>query len=140
MWRSMAGGGAYFGAVFLIGFVLGVVRLLVLVPLAGETLAVVVELPIILGFAWFACRWLIRAMGVPGSFPDRLVMGAVAFALLMLGEVAISVFLGGRDLAGHFALYRQAPHLLGLAGQIAFALFPALHLHLHLHRPGPASR
>jgi hypothetical protein len=53
-------------------------------------------------------------------------MGATAFALLMLGEAAISILLGGRSLAGHVALYAHAPHLLGLAGQVVFALLPLI--------------
>jgi hypothetical protein len=57
---------------------------------------------------------------------SRLVMGMVAFGLLMIGEVSLSILLGGRSLAEHLALYRQIPHRLGLAGQVAFALFPVL--------------
>jgi hypothetical protein len=53
-------------------------------------------------------------------------MGAVAFALLMAGELSISVLLTGRSAAEHLQLYREVSHMLGLAGQLAFALFPVL--------------
>jgi hypothetical protein len=53
-------------------------------------------------------------------------MGAVAFILLMAGELSISLLLAGRNAAEHLQLYREASHMLGLAGQLAFALFPVL--------------
>ena len=123
---AVAAGIAYFGAVFALGFALGIARTLLLQPLAGETLAVALELPVMLGFAWVVCARLVRRFRVEPAAAARLVMGAGAFALLMAGELAISILLAGRSVGGHFALYRDAPHLLGLAGQLAFALFPLL--------------
>lgn len=51
-------------------------------------------------------------------------MGAIAFLLLMGAEAGLSTLLAGRTLAEHLALYSQLPHQVGLAGQLAFALFP----------------
>jgi hypothetical protein len=124
--QAMAAGLAYFGVVFALGFVLGVLRTLFVLPLAGETAAVAIELPIILGLAWIACRRLVRRFRLPPMLAARLVMGVVAFGLLMIGELSLSVLLGGRGLAEHLALYQQIPHLLGLAGQVTFALFPII--------------
>jgi len=53
-------------------------------------------------------------------------MGAVAFSLLMLVEASLSNLMAGRSLTEHLALYAQLPHQLGLAGQLAFVLFPWL--------------
>lgn len=124
MKRAFAAGAVYFMAVFAVGFCLGVVRTLVLLPLVGEVLAIAMELPIILALAWLICVRILRRARL--SFTEAGVMGATAFALLMLGEAAISILLGGRSLAGHLALYAEAAHLLGLAGQVAFALFPII--------------
>jgi hypothetical protein len=55
--------------------------------------------------------------------------------LLMLAEVALSIALFGRTLADHLALYADADHQLGLAGQIAFALIPWVQVH-HPWREG----
>jgi hypothetical protein len=52
--------------------------------------------------------------------------GAVAFVLLMLAEAALSVGLSGRTVTEHLALYGEPAHLLGLAGQMAFATFPLM--------------
>ena len=69
---------------------------------------------------------------MPVGLGARLAMGASAFLLLMCGEILVSVLLSNRSLADHFALYRTLPVLLGLAGQIAYALFPLLR---HRNRP-----
>jgi hypothetical protein len=63
---------------------------------------------------------------VPSRFVPRAVMGAVAFALLMAGELSISLLLADRTPTEHLQLYLEASHMLGLAGQILFALFPML--------------
>ena len=124
--QSLLAGLAYFGCVFAAGFALGVVRSVFAVPHLGETLAVALELPVILAVAWTACRWLVRRFEVPARLSPRAVMGATAFILLMAGELSISLLLAGRGLVEHLQLYREASHMLGLAGQIAFALFPVL--------------
>jgi hypothetical protein len=128
MRQPIIAGMAYFGCVFAVGFVLGVVRTVFVVRLLGETVAVALELPIILAVAWIVSRWLTRQLEVPARLLPRAVMGAVGFALLMLGELSISLLLAGRSLIEHLQLYREASHLLGLAGQIAFALFPTLQI------------
>lgn len=50
---------AYALAVFAIGFVLGTIRLLLLVPRLGATIAVSVEMPLILALSWYVCgAWM----------------------------------------------------------------------------------
>jgi hypothetical protein len=115
-------GTVYLAAVFAAGFVLGVLRTLVLVPLLGELGAVLVELPVILTIAWLVCTRILRRW--PLSSPSALGMGAIAFLLLMGAEASLSTLLAGRSLAEHLALYSQLPHQVGLAGQLAFSLFP----------------
>ena len=60
MMRTLFTGTAYVAAVFAAGFVLGVLRTLVLVPLWGELAAVLVELPLILTIAWLVCTRILR--------------------------------------------------------------------------------
>jgi hypothetical protein len=124
--RAALAGLSYFALVFAAGFVLGVVRVLVLLPRSNETVAVLIELPIILAISWAVCRWLVARFRVRGAIPVRLAMGGLAFGLLMLAETGLSVLGFGRSLAEHLAHYRSLPALLGLLGQLAFAAFPAL--------------
>ncbi|MFN0070906.1 MAG: hypothetical protein ACKVVP_05385 [Chloroflexota bacterium] len=118
----------YFGAVFSIGFVFGVLRTLFLAPLLGGTVAVLVELPLMLTISWFTCRWVIRQFAVAEDAAYRLAMGWGAFALVMIAELGVSLFGFGRTSAEHFESYRTASALLGVLAQIAFALFPTLQL------------
>lgn len=116
----------YFGVVFAAGFVLGTLRVLVVVPRLGEAAAVALEVPVMLAIAWIACGRIIAALRVPGDWPARATMGAVAFALLMAAETALAILAFGRSPAEHLASYREAAALLGLAGQVGFGLMPLL--------------
>jgi hypothetical protein len=114
----------YFLAVFAIGFLLGALRVGLIVPRLGPLVAVLLEIPVMLGLAWLVCGALLRRHGLTPA--GRLVMGGLAFALLMLAELGLSVLLAGRSPAQHWALYRQLPDQIGLAAQLAFAGFPLL--------------
>ncbi len=133
MMRALSAGTVYFVADFADGFLLGVLRTLVLLPLTGPLWAVLVELPVILSIAWLVCTRILRRR--PLARAAAVGMGAVAFSLLMLGEAGLSMLLVGRSLAEHLALYAQLPHQLGLAGQLAFAAFPWIEAHRSHARP-----
>jgi hypothetical protein len=126
MIRAALAGLAYFGVVFAAGFGLGTFRVLVLAPTLGEIAAVLFELPIILAVSWVACRWLIKRFDVQKLVSARLVMGGIAFAVLLVAEIGVSVFGFGRSLSAHLEQYRELSTLIGLAGQVAFASFPII--------------
>lgn len=126
MGRALQAGALYFILVFSAGFVLGTIRTIVLVPSIGPLAAVAVELPFMLAIAWFASRAILRRLRGPQAGTPRLVMGAFAFALLILAEVALAVFGFGLPVGDAFAAMTTPAGLLGLAGQVAFALIPAL--------------
>ena len=129
MTKALQAGCTYFARAFAVGFLLGVLRTLVLVPRIGETMAVLIELPIILGVSWLICGHILRR--APLSSGEAVVMGAAAFVLLMIAELSMSILLANRTFTAHLALDSDVAHLLGLAGQIAFALFPVLQAMRH---------
>lgn len=124
--QAILAGLVYFVTVFAAGFALGTLRVLVLAQSLGETASVILELPLILLISWFACRWIVVRFAVPATFPARFVMGLVALSLLLAAEAMLGIYGFGRTLAEHLARYANTPELLGLAGQILFALFPLL--------------
>lgn len=141
MLAAATAGVVYFAVVLAIGVVLGIARVGGLVPWLGPTGAVLLEIPIILAASWAVCRRLIAAFGVPAAPAERLVMGGLAFALLMLAELALSMTLYGRSLAQHIASYSGLPNVLGLLAQIVFALMPLVALRTRLtRRPPPEDR
>jgi hypothetical protein len=123
---AIVAGTVCFAIVFAIGFVLGTIRTLLLVPRVGPLVAVAIELPIIITASWHACRYGLRRYPVPTDALTRLLMGAVAVSLLLAAELGISVTLGGLSAAQHFALYARPEHQLGLAAQLLFGLMPWL--------------
>lgn len=126
MRSAVISGCAYFALVFAIGFLLGALRVLVLSPHVGDVLAVLAELPVMLAASWIGCGWLITRFAVPTGLASRATMGGIAFCLLMLAEIGISVLGFERSIGDHFAAYQRTASLLGLAGQIAFAVFPVI--------------
>jgi len=128
MTSALKAGFGYFAVVFMAGFLLGVARTLLIAPLTGDLAAVALELPLILTVSWVACGWAIRRHDVARESRARLVMSLAAFILLMAAELAVSTLIAGRSLDQHFALYRSAPVLLGLCGQLVYAALPLIRL------------
>jgi hypothetical protein len=126
----------YFAAVFAVGFALGAIRTVIVAPRMGETTAVLVELPIILVVSWAACRQIVALLSVPAGQLPRSVMGGVAFVLLIAAEFVLGIGLG-RSLAATAAAYATVGGMLGLAGQVAFGLFPLVQ-RARRHPPGRA--
>jgi len=117
---------AYFVTVFGLGFALGTLRVLLIIPRIGETAAVLLELPVMLAASWVAAGWCVKRFAVPARIPARLAMGLLAFALVMAAELALAVLLFGQSPAQHLAAYRHFAGAMGLAAQLGYALFPAL--------------
>lgn len=126
MKRAATAGILYFALVFGLGFLLGIIRVIWLEPMAGTILAVVIELPFMLAASWFICLFLIRRFHIERQINERLIMGLVAFGLLMLGELLLSMSLQNMSAIGFLQKFELPENRLGLAGQITFALFPVI--------------
>jgi hypothetical protein len=125
---AVAAGVLYFAIVFGAGFALGAVRVGLLAPAAGEMTATLIELPVILALSWLACLFALRRLPVEARPGPRLLMGAVAFVLLIAAEIALGLGLMNRSLAAQLQEMASPPALTGLAGQFLFALFPVIAL------------
>ena len=126
---GLKAGVAYFILVFALGFLFGLIRDIIFQvgeAEASRIVAVLVELPVMLAASWVACGLLVRRFSVPAVMGERVIMGAVAFALLMIGELSIGVLLLNRSVAAHFLAYAQPSYALGLAAQLCFAAFPQI--------------
>lgn len=114
---------AYWATVFAIAFVLGTVRTGWLAPRLGDLAATLCELPLVLTASWLGARHVTRRFAVSAA-GAALAMGLIAFALLMLAELALALTLAGQS-AGQWAAGLMTPAgALGLAGQVGFALMP----------------
>lgn len=118
----LVAGGAYGALAFLLGFVLGTLRVLVAAPRLGEIRAVLLELPVMLAASALLARWLVRRHAIAGPL-QAAAMGAMGFALLIACEAALALVLG-QSPAQWLAAVAAPAGLVGLAGQVAFALLP----------------
>ena len=125
MATAIRAGVIYALIVFLIGLIFGTVRVLLLIPQVGETVAVSLETPLMLAASWFLCRWCVDLLDVPLRVGARAVMGVVAFTVLMLAEFGLSALVFGRSEAEFAASYASVSGAIGLVAQIIFAIFPA---------------
>jgi len=116
--RAVVAGMAYALAIFLVGSAVGVVRVLALEPRYGRLDATVLELPLVLGLAWLISASLVHRCAVSVRAGDRLLMGGIAFLILIAAE------LGFASLLGRTPHYDEPAAFLGLAGQVAAALLP----------------
>jgi hypothetical protein len=113
-------------AVFAVGFALGTVRVLLLAPRVGPLLAVAVEIPIMLWVSWKISRRCCSRYSLSTAASTRAAMGLIAFALLMLLELATSLFVFGNSWSGYLGSFNSTAASIGLAAQLAFAAIPAI--------------
>ena len=112
----------YFAAVFAFAFVMGIVRTLLVAPRIGASAAVCIEIPIILTASWFVARRLLRDRSFP--LGQRAAIGLIAFVLTMASEAILSVLMRGEGVSVWAASLLTPLGLLGLAGQMGFAIIP----------------
>jgi hypothetical protein len=115
---------AYFAPVFAAAFAIGALRVTLIAPQIGALAAVALELPLILGLSWLVAGRVLQRW--PLGRGDTFAMGAMAFVILMLAEVTLAFVLSGQSPPAYAATFLTAPGALGLAGQIGFAVIPAL--------------
>jgi hypothetical protein len=125
---SVRAGIAYAVTVFAIGFLFGTLRILLLAPRVGATIAVSVEVPIMLTASWYASRILMKRFAVGAESRARILVGAVAFVTLMTLEVVLSIILFHRSIGEYLANLRSLAGGIGFAAQICFATFPFLNV------------
>jgi hypothetical protein len=114
---------AYWALILALGFVLGTVRVLWLAPLVGALPATALELPLMLAASWWVAGWLMRRFAIASS-GEALAMGVMAFALLLASECLLAVAISGQTAAAWITGLSEPHALLGLGGQLVFALMP----------------
>jgi hypothetical protein len=112
----------YYALVFTFAFATGAARVLVVAPRTGPTIAVLIEVPIIIAASWIVAHLLLRDHGL--SLWQRATMGATAFALTMASEAALSWLMRGERPTEWAGTLTTHLGVIGLAGQAIFGLMP----------------
>ena len=121
---TIKAGLTYVIAVFAVAFLLGAIRVLIVIPRLGETLAVLLETPILLVISWQVSQWCVRVFRVGPTTAERAWMGAIAFAVLMLAEFSLSNAIFERTPADYVKTFLSPAGAIGLAAQVGFAFIP----------------
>ena len=124
MKRALIAASAYFLALFALGFVLGTIRVIFVVPRLGELTATIAEVPVMLATSYFACRWAIRRWQVPSAIAVRFAMVPWFLALLFAFEALLGAMLFGRSVDEQWAALGSPAGLVGISAQIIAAVLP----------------
>ncbi len=119
--------GLYFQIIFVLGFILGAIRVALVAPRIGDLAAVCIEVPLMLVASWFVSRWVITRTELPREIGPLLAVGLLSFLFLMIGEYVLASFIFHHTLDDYLAGFRTTAGSIGLAGQIAFGLMPLVH-------------
>jgi lipid-A-disaccharide synthase-like uncharacterized protein len=101
--RILKAGVLYFAMVFGVGFILGPIRILWVVPHLGTRTAELLEMLIMLAVIIFAARYVVRWLNVPYTPFSRMGMGFLALALLIGGELLLALPARGLSLTDYLA-------------------------------------
>jgi hypothetical protein len=129
MMAAVRAGLFYFAVVFGLGFLLGILRgLLVAKGVASRDTLVFVEIPIVVAYAWFASGIIIRRINVPDRAFPRMIMGGVMFVMLRMSEAAVGLSFLGIGIKEQFVQLGTLRGLLEFLPQVLTAAFPLIHL------------
>jgi len=117
--RIIAVGMLYFLIVFGVGFLLGPMRVYLLEPRLGETMATLCEAPFLLIVIVLAARWLPKRFNMRMSAASLAAVGLGGLFLQQLADVVVGTLLRGITLA------QQLSHLATPAGLIYMGLLLA---------------
>ena len=117
--------GVYFGLVFSVGFLLGVVRVLWVVPSLGERTAELLETPLMLGASFIFAHFVVRRFPGETRF-EHLISGVIALALLLAFEFTVVLGLRGLSVAEYFSSRDSVAGTVYAVSLFVFALLPWL--------------
>lgn len=124
--RIISTGALYFALVFLVGLVLGPVRVLWLEPLLGATIAVLCETPFLLAAIWLAARWTPRWTKLVGGWISYLAVGVLALLFQQVADLAVAFGLRGMTLQDQISFFATRAGYIYAFNLIVFAVAPVL--------------
>ncbi len=124
-WNALAPAAAYFAIAFGAGFVLGTLRVLVIVPRIGERFAELAEMPVMFGVIFWAAGFVVRRFAPWRSRAALAWTGGMALALLVCAELLLSVVVQDRGLGEYLASRDPVSGSVYLLTLVVFAGLPA---------------
>ncbi|MBI3439034.1 MAG: hypothetical protein HY054_10400 [Proteobacteria bacterium] len=116
----------YFCMVFLVGALLGPLRVLWLEPFAGPTIAVLCEAPLLILAMSFVSRWAPAWASFDGGWLSFLAMGMLALILQQVADLAVGFGLRGMTFDSQLRYFQTPPGWIYAFCLAVFALMPVI--------------
>lgn len=110
------------------GFLLGVVRVSLLVPRLGERWAELAEMPIMAVVIYIAAGYILRRFPAIRTAGRSLAAGFIALAILICAELGLTLLLQSRSLIEYINSRDKVSGSVYLALLLVFAVMPRLRL------------
>jgi type IV secretory pathway TrbD component len=117
-------GTLYFALVFGMGFVLGAIRTLWVVPRLGARRAELMEMPIMLAVTIVAARWIVLRFSVAMMWSARLGMGCIALVLMLVAEFGFVLWIRGISIRDYLATRDPVSGTAYYVMLVVFAVMP----------------
>jgi hypothetical protein len=130
--QILKAGVLYFALVFGAGFVLGTIRILLVVPRLGTRTAELTETPVMVLVSILAARWIVRRLAIPPALSKRLGIGLVGLCLLLIAEFTLVLWLQGLTISEYLA---SRDPVAGTAYIIALAVFAIMPIFVARMKP-----
>ena len=124
--QMLEAGTVYFALVFAVGFVLGAIRTLWVVPRVGTRKAELTEMPVMLAVTILAARWTVLRLAVPPVLSARIGMGCIALVLMLVAEFGFVLWIRGLSTKEYFSTRDPVSGSAYYAMLVVFAVMPML--------------
>ena len=123
---AIKAGISYFALVLGAGFLLGSVRVPLLVPRLGERMAELIEMPFMFVVILLSARFISQRFALPPGTSVRLGAGSIALGLLLSAEVMLAAVLQDQSVGEYIASRDPVSGSVYLAMLVLFALMPLI--------------
>ncbi|MAR90075.1 MAG: hypothetical protein SV765_16680 [Pseudomonadota bacterium] len=114
----------YFALVFLAGFLLGTLRVLLLAPAVGEHSAELMEMPVMVLVCFLAARFVIKKGRVRIAAKQALLIGVLALVYLLVVELSLVLWLRGISIADYLGSKKSMAGMAYLVSLLLYTLLP----------------
>jgi hypothetical protein len=137
--RTLKAAAIYFLIVFAVGWVLGPIRELWVVPRFGRMTGLLLEAPLMLIAMIISARWVIRRFDVSKAFGTTISMGLIALGILAAAEIVSVLWGRGLSLQEYLGSLVTTSGVISLLMFLLFALMPTLVTRIGYSRVGAIS-
>ena len=124
--QMLEAGTVYFALVFAVGFVLGVIRTLWVVPRVGTRKAELTEMPVMLVVTILAAHWTVLRLAVQPMLSARIGMGCIALVLMLVAEFGFVLWIRRLSTKEYFSTRDPVSGTAYYAMLVVFAAMPML--------------